>query len=103
MAELWWSFAQCGWAAWMVLLLSIFGSAFGMVALIVAIIRPRAGVYVAAGALALALAAPAMGAVGQQMGRQKVNAVLSSDDIDPSEVERIRAQGYSEAAQCITI
>jgi hypothetical protein len=103
MGEVWRTFAACGWPSWIVLLLSMVGSAAGMVALAVAIFRPSAGLVVAGVALAFALSAPAMGTVGQYIGRQKVDAALSGNSIDPSVVERIRAQGYSEAAQCITV
>ncbi len=103
MADLWRTFMECGSPAWVVLFLTALGCAAGTVALGVAIIRPRAGLAVAGAALVLAVSAPGAGVIGQHFGRQKVDAVVSDNSIDPSMAERIRAEGYSEAAQCVKV
>lgn len=44
-----------------------------------------------------------MGAVGMQLGRAKVDRVLSLPFTDASQRERIRELGYREAASCVAV
>jgi len=96
-------FRECGWPAFAVLGLGVLAVLAGMLALGVAIFRPRAGLVLGVVALAVSCSVPAMGAGGTVMGRGRVDEALSGASVDPGAKQRIRAQGYQEAGQCTTL
>jgi MFS family permease len=98
------SFRECGWAAFLILFLSVLGLAIGVAALALAATRKRQpAVVVGAVALVMALGALAGGPLGAAYGRRVVDDAVSGNVIDPSQRERIREAGYAEAGQCIPV
>ncbi|MFO0571234.1 MAG: hypothetical protein U0263_36730 [Polyangiaceae bacterium] len=97
------AFRECGFPAFLVLALGILAVLGGLVALGVAIAKPRAGLVLGVVALALACVVPAAGVGGTLLGRQKTDEAVSGVSIDEGQRERIRIQGYAEASQCTTI
>lgn len=97
------TFRECGWPAFVVLGLGGLAVLAGLVALAVAIFKPRVGLVLGVVALAVSCSVPAMGAGGTVLGRSKVDEALSGGGIDPTHKERIRQVGYQEAGQCTTL
>jgi hypothetical protein len=96
-------FRECGWPAFAVLGLTVLAFLAGMIALGVAIFRPRVGVVLGAVALGVSCSVPAMGVGGTTIGRGVVDEAVSGGSIAPDQRERIRQVGYQEAAQCTTL
>jgi hypothetical protein len=91
---------ECGAAGYLVLGLTLLALLFALVAVGVAVLRPRIGILIAAVAVAASCTPGGAGILGTQLGRAKVDAVLAGPAIDPEVRERIRNVGYAEAAQC---
>lgn len=103
MAGGWQTFQECEWPSWLALLLGIAGFGLSVVALVIALFRARARVPVAWLSLAVALVPSAVGAIGMQLGRAKVDEVLKTPFVDASQRERIREVGYAEAGSCVAV
>lgn len=99
-------FKDCGWAAWLCVLLGFAGIAAGFVGLVFLLTRARSVAFIP-GAIGLLLGGGAigMGLVGQQWGLSRMEAALTSarGEIDPSQEQRIREQGSLEAGHCLTV
>lgn len=91
-------FVECGWAAWLVLLLTLAALTLSIVALVLGIVRARAARLVSVLAVAAALLPAGTGALGTFWGRHQVDYALAG--AHPDQRETIREQGYAEAAQC---
>jgi hypothetical protein len=94
---------ECGWAGYAAIgggLLALF---VALVALSLAVAKPRVGGVFSILALAIAFGPAGCGALGSFQGKQKVDEVVDSVAIDPSQRERIRQQGYREAAACVPV
>ncbi|HYQ01154.1 MAG TPA: hypothetical protein VER96_20930 [Polyangiaceae bacterium] len=103
MAGAWQMFQECGWPSWLSLFFGIAGFWLSIVALVIALFRGRARVPLAWLALAVALVPAAVGALGMQLGRAKVDEVLKTPFVDASQRERIREVGYQEAGSCVAV
>lgn len=97
------TFRECGWPAFAVLGLGVVAVLAGLIALAVAIFRPKVGLVLGVMALAVSCSVPAMGAGGTVIGRGAVDSAVSGGAVDPAQAERIRQLGYQEAAQCTTL
>ena len=97
------SFMECGWAAWIVLLLAIVAVAGGVVAIGLAILKPKWGLAIGLLAVGLAVLVPAAGVLGTLQGRNVVDGAISGHSVDPSMHEKIRTAGYAEAATCTSL
>ncbi len=95
---------ECGWAAWLCLLIGFAGAGVGIVGVILLATKAR-GAAMGAGVVALALGVLAVGTgiFGQQSGLARMESAISGTSIDPSQKERIRAVGTVEAAQCVSV
>src|SRR5277367_3865602 len=98
------AFQECGWAAWLCLLIGFVGSGVGLAGLVLLATKVR-GVAAVAGGVAIALGVLAVGAgfFGQHTGLAMTEAALSGDSVDPAQKERIRAVGTAEAGQCVKV
>ncbi len=96
-------FRECGWPAFVVLALAMVAVLVGMVALGVAIARPRAGLILGVVALATSCSVAAMGAGGTVIGKNATDRALSGAGVNPEQRERIRVVGYAEAGQCTSL
>jgi len=103
MARNWWAFQECGWPSWLSLLLSALAFAFSIAAFGLALLRAHAPVGMAWLAVGFALSPLGMGAMGEQIGRSRVDRVISGPFADASQRERIRAEGYREARSCVAV
>lgn len=103
MSEAWYAFQSCGWPAWICLLLGILAAPLALGALLAGLLRSSWSRLLAWAALGVSLAPPAMGAIGQQRGRALTDSVIDSPAVDPEVRERIREEGYKEAAACLTV
>ncbi len=103
MPNVWMLFHQCGWPSWFSLALGLATSVFSAIVLGVALLRGRAAVLPSWLALAAAFFPVAAGALGMALFRTKVDRLLTSGSLDPSQIERLRAEGYDEAAGCVAI
>lgn len=96
-------FRECGFMAFVVSGASLLALALALVALALAIFKPRWGLVLSVVALCAACSSPAAGVAGTLLGRQKVAEVLDSRGLDPAQAERIRREGELEAAQCTNL
>jgi hypothetical protein len=106
MHSVWMAFRECGWPSWLCLLMGLAGLAAGFVGLVLLATKLRGAAWIAGGiAVFLGLSTVGVGVVGRQVGLAKVEAILGDPDlgIDPSQLERIRAAGYQEASQCVSV
>lgn len=103
MARVWWAFQECGWPSWLSLLLATLAFAAVVAAFGAALLRTRASVLLAWLALAFALSPLGVGAAGVEIGRAKVDQVLSLPFTDASQRERIREEGHREAGSCLAV
>ena len=97
------SFRECGWPAFLSLGVGVLATLVGVVALSLALLKPRVGLIVGVLALATALGAPGTGVLGMVWGRQQTDAILASGVVDPEQHERLRQTGYAEAALCVPV
>jgi hypothetical protein len=102
-ASVWYTFQACGYMSWLCLLASLVADVLGAVTIVVALMRVRWARPVSWLALAFALLPAGLGVIGMARGRAKVDEVLNSGAIDPSVIERIREEGYSEAGGCVSV
>ena len=103
MANVWYVFQSCGFASWLVLLVTIIAIPFTLLAVALAIARVRSAKLIALLALVASFLPVGLGAFGMFLGRSRVDTVLQSGAIDPTFVERIRIEGYKEADGCVTL
>jgi hypothetical protein len=97
------AFRECGFPAFAVLALTIVAMVIGLVAVSLAILKPRIGLILSALALAVSCSVPGTGAAGTAYGRRMVEGAVSGASVAPELRERIRQQGYAEAAQCTSL
>jgi hypothetical protein len=97
------SFRDCGFLAFLSLALGILATLIGVVALALALIKPRTGLIIGVLALASSLGAPGAGVLGMIWGRQKTEAAIAGPWIAPEQKERIRVEGYREAGLCVPV
>lgn len=97
------SFRECGWPAFAALGVGILATLVGVIAVALAVLKPRTGAIVGIVALAVALGPPGVGVLGMFRGRQVTDDALSSGAITPEFREKIRETGYAEAAQCVPV
>ncbi len=99
-------FKDCGWPAWICVLLGAAGLTAGFVGLVFLLTRARSVAWIP-GAIALLLGGGAlsMGVVGRQWGLSRMEEALTSarGEIDPSQEQRIREQGTIEAGHCVSV
>jgi len=96
-------FCDCGWASFVILLVTALGLLLGLIALILGAMRKG---WTAAGlaivVVCLAMLDGAVGVGGMLYGRNMVEGAVSGVSIDPAQKKRIMEQGYSEAQTCVT-
>jgi len=97
------SFPEFGWPAFAALGGGSLATLLGVVALALALIKPRTGLLLGIVALAASLGAPGVGFAGMLWARQRVDAILTSGVVDPEQTDRLRTEGYREAGQCISV
>jgi hypothetical protein len=98
------SFRDCGWTAWLCLLIGLIGLACAGLGVALGAFRKRTAAQILGGmAVALGLTAAGMGVVGRTLAESKVESVLVGSSIDPSQKERIRAEGMREASVCVAV
>jgi hypothetical protein len=101
---MWMAVKECGWPAFVAIFFGLIGLAVGVVALVLAVAsKGRGGALAGMGAVVLAVVCAGVGAFGVWRGRAVVGAILGSEAIDPEMKERIREEGYKEAAQCMNV
>ncbi len=96
-------FCDCGWASFVILLLTLFGTAVGVIGLVLGAMRKgalAAGIGIAT--VCVGLGVGAVGVGGMLHGRSLVEAATSGASLRPDARDRIRAQGYKEAQVCVT-
>jgi hypothetical protein len=103
MAGVWQLFQECGWPSWLSLLLGLLAFALSVTAFGVALSRSRVRVLLSWLALSVALLPFGVGAGGMELGRARVDRVLTLPFTDASQRERIRDEGYREAASCVAV
>ncbi len=97
------AFELCGWPAYAAVGGSLLGVLVALVALGLAIFKPRFGLALAVVAIAVALLPAGCGVGGTAYGRHRIDRVLDGDSIDPTQKERIREMGYAEASESTPI
>ena len=85
------------------MLASVLATPLALVALSVALLRSRVSRLLSWVALVVCLFPFGIGVAGQQLGRSKVDQVISGPEIDPAYRGRIRDEGYREADQCLAV
>lgn len=97
------SFRNCGWPAFAALGMGTLAMIMAVAAIAIALLKPRMGVIVAIVALAMSVGPGGVGFLGMLWQRQQVDSILAAGVIEPQSIERIRAIGYEEAAQCVPV
>ncbi|HEX6277864.1 MAG TPA: hypothetical protein VFZ53_32700 [Polyangiaceae bacterium] len=103
MSNVWYAFQACGFASFLMLLVAMLALPFSLVAVALAIARTKSAKLFALLALTFSLLPVAVGATGMTLARAKVDSVLDGNLIDRGLRERIRAEGYEEAAVCLRL
>lgn len=93
----------CGWPAYAVLFFALVALVAALVALAMAALRVRNATVAATLALALAVAASALGPMGTFLQQREVDEILATESIDPAAKARIFEAGYAEAGQCTNL
>src|SRR5688572_8584904 len=93
-------FIQCGGPAWLMLLLGLPALALALAAVLAAGLSPRVAAWLAVSGMVAALVTTAVGIVGTQMGRARVDSAVSGASLNARDRENIRELGYQEAQQC---
>jgi len=102
--DAWSAVRDCGSIAYIAILFAIVGVVVGPVAITAGIIsKGRAGLYLGLVATALGALCFMAGGGGVVLGRSKTDQALAGVGVDPTMVERIRVEGYREAAQCVSV
>jgi hypothetical protein len=96
-------FRNCGWPAFGALGVGILATLVGVVALALALVKPRVGIVVGVVAVAMSLGAPGVGVIGMYWGQQQVEDAISGPSVSPEVKERIRQVGFEEAQQCVPV
>jgi hypothetical protein len=100
----WEAFHDCGWAAWLCLLIGLLGTCVGVLGVaLLATNRRSAAQAVGAFAIGVGILSFGAGVLGRVTGMRNVEAALSSGTIEPSLAAEIRAEGTHEAGQCVTV
>ena len=97
---------ECGWPAYLCLLLGGFASLSAVAALVMLGSRDRRRAWqVALAPVLAALLGFGVGSLGVQLGRKAVEEALKTapSHIDAEMAKELRAKGYAEAAQCQVI
>jgi hypothetical protein len=102
-ASVWHVFQSCGWASWLCLLAGLLAVPLSLVALSVVLLRARVGKLLSWIALVICVLPFGIGIAGRQLGRSKIDMVISGPEIDPAFRGRIREEGYKEADQCVAV
>ena len=98
------SFNDCGWPAFLCVLIGAVGLILGGVGALLGALKSHTSARVLGGmAVVLGLLAGCTGLVGKVRGESVVAEVTAGNNISPDQRERIRAEGMKEAAQCVTI
>lgn len=98
------SFKECGWPAFGILFVAGVGFTISIVGLVVSLTqKPRPGMLVSIVGLVISLLAIGIGPLGAMHGRTITDEAIAGVAVEPGVRERIRAQGYQEAGQCIKI
>ena len=96
-------FCDCGWASFVILLVTVLGLLLGVVALVLGAMRTGwVGAGIAIAVVCLGLVDGAVGVGGMLHGRSRVEAAVSGASLDPTLKRRIMDQGYQEAQTCAT-
>jgi hypothetical protein len=94
---------ECGLISFAILALGGLALAVCLVAVALALWKPRVGLVLSVLAVAASCGVPALGVVGTMYGRSITEGAISGASIDPDVKARIREAGYAEAAQCTTL
>jgi hypothetical protein len=94
-------FRECGGASFAISAFFLLSMLASLVALSLAVLKPKWGLVLSVVALAASCAPPAAGVVGTELGKRQIDQVLGS--VDPGQRERIRAVGEAEARQCTSL
>lgn len=97
------SFRECGWPAFVAAGAGTFAMLMAVAALSMALIRPRMGLTLGIVAMAMSLGPAGIGFAGMLYNRQQIDAILTSGIVSADKTEEIRAVGYHEAAQCVSV
>ena len=97
------TFMECGWAAYLILLLTIVSLVGALIAIGLAFFTRKWGLPIALVAFCLTLTVPAAGVIGTSYGKSVVDGAVSGNSIDPTKREMIRKVGYEEAGTCTTL
>lgn len=95
---------DCGWAAWLCVLIGLVGAGAGVAGLVLVRTRARAAArVVGVVAIVLGILALVTGVAGQRLALWKIAAATSSEFLDPAQARRVRAEGAREAGQCVVV
>jgi hypothetical protein len=102
-ADIWWALQACGWPSWLSLLVGLGAFVLSAVAIVTSLARARAAALRSWLAVAIAVLPTGVGAAGMAIGRSQVNRLIAGGFADPSQLTRIREEGYHEAGACLTV
>ncbi|MBW2528442.1 MAG: AgmX/PglI C-terminal domain-containing protein [Deltaproteobacteria bacterium] len=103
MTWLWEHVMMAGWAAWLILLLTIVGWGVAVGTLIAAAVGSKAAREAGWASLVVATLCTGLGLGGMQLGRATVDEVVGSASIAPSQRARIKRQGYLETRSAVLL
>jgi hypothetical protein len=98
------TFQECGWTAWLCLLIGLVGVGAGLLGFVLLGAKVRVGAWIAGGAaIVLGVTAVGAGLLGQQLGLRATESAVAGESVDASQKARILAVGAEEAAQCVKV
>jgi hypothetical protein len=94
---------DCGAVGFLILLVGLLGVIASVVSLVTLMTAGGARRLIIVGAITVFVGsvAGALGPAGMMLGRWQVDNAMRLENINPAAKERIRAEGYREAAQCV--
>lgn len=84
----------------------MFALPLSITAAVLAVARNRGAKVMAVVALVASMAPIGLGVFGMVVGRARVDAILQSGmalSLSPTDIERVREEGYAEANGCLTV
>lgn len=97
------SFRECGWPAFVAAGAGTLAILMAVTALSMALVKPRLGLTLGIVAMAMSIGPAGVGFAGMFYGRQQVDAIVTSGIVSADKAEDIRAVGYYEAGQCVSV
>lgn len=97
------SFRECGWPAFVAAGAGTLAILMAVAALSLALVKPRTGLTLGILAMVMSCGPAGIGFAGMLYNRHQIDTILTSGVVSADKTEEIRAVGYHEAGQCVSV